>query len=374
MKLPHLLLITLAAASPAISPTRGDAYEVWMGTLGWQRGMLEHPEQWSRTAALAEGLNVNWAHGQPDDKRLGRESRDDVVAMFAKANDHAYQVLPHGKGRITADTEWARAFDRSEGGGYHLDFLYSYNGGKGKTWKDGEHELLRQWLDRTGHEDVKIAFNGRSGHGQLERPVVRGNGIECDLRSWKENKGGRHELLRWMADPDNAATKGEKIIIHCHLNFGKGSDEADLKGAWAGARRMVRDIGRDVMNTEALRQVFASDRLVFSFFGGNWTTPEISLLPETLGNGDYAESYTGMLLSLIEQRDLFEGRSGEFPSDAQCASFARTAADPIGSTPQGIRDGGGRQGLGSRMESSPLPARGGTGVDGHEAGPGAIGD
>jgi hypothetical protein len=172
-------------------------------------------------------------------------------------------------------------------------------------------------------EDVKIAFNARAGHRQLERPVIQGGGIECDLQSWKEDKGGRHELLRWMADPSNPAMRGEKTIIHCHLNFGHASDPKDLVDVWAAARMMVRDIGRDVMNTPELKDAFRSDRIVFAFFGGNWTTPEISLLPETLDENTYAESYTGLLLSLLEQRDLFEGRWGDFPSNEQCGSFKR---------------------------------------------------
>jgi hypothetical protein len=97
----------------------------------------------------------------------------------------------------------------------------------------------------------------------------------------------------------------------------------DLVDVWAAARMMVRDIGRDVMNTPELKEAFRSDRVVFAFFGGNWTTPEITLLPETTDENTYAESYTGLLLSLLEQRDLFEGRLGDFPSNEQCGSFKR---------------------------------------------------
>ncbi len=304
------------------------AYEVWMGTLGWQQGMHGHPEQWSRTAELVDGLNVNWARGQQDPKGLDRNLREEVIARFTKAKSHAYQVVPHGDGPITPQSDWRRSFDRADAYGYKLEYLYTYSSGPGKNWKASEHELLRQWLDQNGHAGVKIAYNARSGHGHLERGVVQGGGIECDLRSWKENRGKRHELLRWMADPSNPAMQGEKIVIHCHLNYGQSSDAADLVDAWAGARLMVRDIGRDVMNTEALREVFRSDRLVFAFFGGNWTTPEISLLPETASNGAYAESYTGLLLSLLEQREMFAGRAGSFPNDERCKSMARDAPQP----------------------------------------------
>ncbi len=311
------------------------SYEVWMGTLGWQQGMQDHPEQWARTAALVEGLNVNWAPGQKGDDRLSRNFRKDVIAKFAKAKDHAYQVTPHGNGRVTDESQWDSAFSRAKGYGYKLEYLYTYSAGPGKNWKDAEHDLLRSWLDGHDHGDVKIAFNGRAGHGQLERPLVQGNGIECDLTSWKENKGGRHELLRWMADPKNAATKGEKIVIHCHLNFGKATNVADLVDVWAGAQLMVRDIGRDVMNTDELKEVFRSDRLVFAFFGTNWDTPEISLLPETKDDATYAESYTGLLLSLIEQREMFEAASGKFPDDEQCKSFARKNPDAAKVGPAG---------------------------------------
>ena len=294
-----------------------------MGTLGWQQKMHDHPKDWARTAALVDGLNVNWSRGMPDPGRLKPEFRDEVIAKFSKARMQASQVLPHGAGPITDKSDWQRSFDRADGMGYKLEHLYTYNGGKGKTWSEDEHKVLRAWLDRNGHEDVKIAFNARSGHGQLERPVIQGGGIECDLQSWKDDKGGRHELLRWMADPSNPSMRGEKIIIHCHLNFGHPSNPKDLVDVWAAARMMVRDIGRDVMNTPELKEAFRSDKIVFAFFGGNWTTAEIRLLPETTDENTYAESYTGLLLSLLEQRDLFEGRSGDFPSNEQCGSFKR---------------------------------------------------
>lgn len=282
--------------------------------------MYDRPSDWKLTAALVEGLNINWAPGMNSPNQLDRSLRRDVIARFAKAKEHCYQVLPHGAG---GGNDWQALFDRAANYGYRLEYLYTYNAGPGKIWKPEEHERLRQWLDEHGHGDVRIAFNARSGKHPLERPVVQGNGIECDLASWRENKGGRHELLRWMADPDNPATKGEKIFIHCHLNFGQASKETDLVGAWAAARRMVRDIGRDILNTEELRNVFRSNRLVFSFFGANWTTPAIRLLPELRDDRTYAESYIGVLLSLIEQRELFHGTSGSFPTDEQCENFER---------------------------------------------------
>ncbi len=310
------------------------AYEVWMGTLGWQQEMHDHPEDWARTAALVEGLNVNWGRGMPDPFRLKPDFRDEVIAKFSKAKMNASQVVPHGAGTITAQSDWQRSFDRADSMGYKLEHLYTYNGGKGKTWSEDDHKLLRAWLDRNGHEDVKIAFNARAGHGQLERSVIQGGGIECDLQSWKDDKGGRHELLRWMANPSNPAMRGEKIIIHCHLNFGHPSNPKDLVDVWAAARMMVRDIGRDVMNTPELKEAFRSDKIVFAFFGGNWTTPEITLLPEITDDNTYAESYTGLLLSLLEQRDLFEGRLGDFPSNEQCASFKRDSVRLKASEPK----------------------------------------
>lgn len=318
-----LMKCSLVVLSSLGHPTAASGYEVWMGTLGWQQGLHDTPDQWDNTAALVDGLNINWAPGQDDPNRLNPGDRAEVIAMFTKAKHHASQVVPHGNAPITAETDWQRSFDRAQAYGYTLEYLYTYNSGPGKSWKPQEHETLRAWLDANGHADVKIAFNARSGHGVLERPVVVGNGIECDLTSWKENKGQRHELLRWMADPNNPATRGEKIVIHCHLNFGKVTNREDLVDVWAAARMMVRDIGRDVMNTPELKEVFASDRMVFAFFGGDWTTPEISLLPETLNETTYAESYTGLMLSLLEQRPMFEGKSGTYPTDEQCQSFAR---------------------------------------------------
>lgn len=313
----------MAVAALLCVPIHGHGYEVWMGTLGWEKAMATSPELWAGTAAAVDGLNVNWAPGKNSPNRLSPADRKSVIGRFTRAKDHAYQVLPHGTGPKTEASEWQRSFARAADYGYRLEYLYTYSSGPGRNWKAEEHALLRQWLDHNGHADVKIAFNGRSDHGVLERPSLQGNGIECDLTSWRENKVGRHELLRWMADPANPATRNEKIVIHCHLNFGKSSNQADLVDAWAGARLMVRDIGRDVLNTGALREVFRSNRLVFSFFGENWRTPEISLLPEVKDGNTYAESYTGLLLSLVEQRAWFEGRAGSFPRDEQCRSFVR---------------------------------------------------
>ncbi len=316
-------LKSLAVVALLYLPLHSYGYEIWMGTLGWEKEMVTSPEAWAGTAAAVDGLNVNWAPGKNNPNRLSLADRKAVIERFTRAKNHAYQVVPHGDTRKTDESEWERTFSRAKEFGYKLDYLYTYSSGPQKNWKPEEHDILRKWLDNNGHAEVKIAFNGRSGRGVLERPTVQGNGIECDLTSWKENKGERHELLQWMADPQNAATKGEKIVIHCHLNFGKSSTQADLVDAWAGARLMIRDISRDIFNTKALQEVFRSDRLVFAFFGENWRTPEITLLPETKDTITYAESYTGLLLSLVEQRALFEGRTGTFPTDEQCKSFTR---------------------------------------------------
>jgi hypothetical protein len=129
-----------------------------MGTLGWQQKMHDQPEDWARTAALVEGLNVNWGRGQSDPGRLKPDFRDEVIAKFSKAKLKASQVVPHGDGPITDESDWQRAFDRADSMGYKLEHLYTYNGGKGKTWSEGDHKLLRAWLDRNGHEEVKHRF------------------------------------------------------------------------------------------------------------------------------------------------------------------------------------------------------------------------
>src|SRR4030042_1217395 len=105
--------------------------------------MYDNPGEWARTAALVDGLNVNWAPGLKDNNRLNKTFRDAVIARFTKAQRHAYQVVPHGNGPVTPDNDWRGIFSRADAYGYNLEYLYTYSSGPGKNWQANEHELLR---------------------------------------------------------------------------------------------------------------------------------------------------------------------------------------------------------------------------------------
>jgi hypothetical protein len=231
-------------------------------------------------------------------------------------------LQPASSSPVTTNSDFSGPFNTASNYGYTIESIYTYNAGTGQTWKEDEHLILRDWLDTHGHADVKVAFNARAGTSQLTRPVIEAQGIECDLTSFNDNKGGRFETLQWMAT--NSATAGEQFGLHCHCNFAQGVVEPDGVGRWVWARRTVRNVARDILNTPAMLAEFRTNRMTFAFFAADFSDPtEMLLLPETQDGGTYGETYTGLLLSIIEQRAWFEGLLGGFPTDADCENFAR---------------------------------------------------
>ncbi len=308
----YMSIASLMAATLLGLSTDCRAYEIWAGTQNFTPDMVSNPAGWSLTARKMKGMNINWAI-----VALGPNDRAAVSDMFRTANNHAYQVQNHPVGPIPANAEWSTAFDRATAWNYNLDYLYIYSSGGDQRYIESEVQIMRNWLDNNGHADVKIAFNGRNigSTEELGWPLIEGSGIENDPSRWLSSGDTRAQLLQWIANPGNAATAGERCVLHTKL---RGLNDQEDITVWTDVRKFTRYINQVVLgNRPAFVQ---SNQFAFTFFG---KTGALEFMPETTSATQYARTTTGLWLSLQEQKAKFSGLSGAYPTDAECDSTAR---------------------------------------------------
>ncbi len=309
----HMSLVSLIAVTLVGLNTECQAYEIWAGTQNFTAEMISNPSGWALTARKMKGANINWGA-----VALPPEDRAAVFDKFLTADKHAYQVQNHPMGPITTADEWSTGFERATAWHYTLNYIYIYSSGGEQNWTEPEVQIMRNWLDNNGHADCKIAFNGRN-IGDTEEfgwPLIEGNGIENDPSRWLAVNDTRAALLKWIADPSNAAaTGGERAVLHTKL---RGLNDQEDITVWTDIRKFTRYINRDVLGN---RLAFVqSNKLIFTFFG---KTGALEFMPETTSATQYARTTTGLWLSLQEQTAKFSGLSGAFPTDAECNSTAR---------------------------------------------------
>jgi hypothetical protein len=181
-----------------------------------------------------------------------------------------------------------------------------------------EVQTMRTWLD-ANRPDVKLIYNARNNgvesRAWCESPLVANVVIEAKPQLWYDNAGSRQTLLQWLWTNPNTINK--RIIFQVPVNtvnnpYGNPSGFQQI-------RDFVRWLGVDLMDFNFMR----SNRVVIMPVTYN---PAFTFYPETINDGTtYDNTMTGIALSLIEQRRLFQGLDG-VPTQAQVYDNTRTAA------------------------------------------------
>jgi hypothetical protein len=204
--------------------------------------------------------------------------------------------------------------------GYTIRYFMIYHQrnsetGKIESWSEADVELLRGWMDDHGYESVKLIYNARSfdSRGLATHEAIDGILNEGNTEYWAINKAGRHDLLRWADTAAAVKYKPFFFQITVHHNYDGN--------AYSEVRKMVRSISADILgDTTWIRK----DNVVFLPMVYESFPASFPFLPEHIADGSqYGNSMSGLLLSLIEQRDKFEGRGGLI-SESECESFTRS--------------------------------------------------
>ncbi len=303
------------------------AYQVWSSPCRTPRSILDTPEQWSVMAPRLQGFNLNFAPGMFQPR--GTEWQQ-ILSKFTTARSETYAPWNHPDFPITKAlaTDWIqKVLDRGIQFGY-TDIKYAFLTDTQTKWTDTEIQIFRDALVDMGRADIGIAFNARSGSAgnqvTLSLPIVTCGINEAQPEYWAINKGGRRDLLVWFTS--TAATKNKPFIFHTtvHHNWNDGIGNFGNNDGFEAVRLMLRSISADILgSTDWIKTDKAIiQAMTYDDYPAVWP-----YLPETNNSGGrYGTSMTGLLLSLIEQRDRFEGRgAGGLISVAGCNSFIRNS-------------------------------------------------
>lgn len=321
------------------------SYQVNIGVLCTPKSAVSNLDQWGHLAASVDGINSNTAPFKPkkgypgeDDKAcspgdsiklmkaFNKDALGNLLTEFPRVGVY-HPLIPH---KPTIEEEIKRKFDRIERkfGGTVTSFMI-YDAAKdikGERmvfeFTDDEIRECRRVLDENGWPDVQMVFNVRNNGSRSRKmalsPWIDEIMIESSMKLWDANSGHIKEFLRWFWQDPVAGKKRLLLQIPCHHDA-YGKPDAYIK-----FRRLLLDLS-DLMGVAFMR----SDNVVF--MPVTYNNPALRFYPELdpEDSDKYFNSMTGLALSIIEQKDLFESRNGPL-TRAITDSYQRKPSDGPG--------------------------------------------
>lgn len=326
--------LLIAAATALLSAGNAFAYQVWMGTHLAQHSMGTNLPAWSRTAAQLQGVNINRAPN-PTNPATTADWKT-IISQFTNATNVMTEMARSEPSRNPALTnellfpnlaaELAQKFTEAGTYGYSLDFIMFYdnaltiNGTNYSfNWTTIEAQYLRDWLDTNGHAGIQLIYDARN-NSQANRnwctsPLVDHVLIEANADELLNNAHNQVTLLQWIWT--NSVTLNKKVLLQIPRS-------GNTMTQYSATRQVAQMLGT-VMGFPVMQ----NSRLVLLPVTYIDTVP---YLPETDANDQlYTNTLTSLCLSLIEQRNLFEGRLPQLPTVADADSLVRNTPPTISS-------------------------------------------
>ena len=309
-----LLCFALFAARPAA------AYNVWLGTHQWDGDGAQNLDQWDRARTQIEGVNYVLLDGRTDKKATATEwstmigTIDQSIPGMAEIARSQYQPAKN----VTLASRLKNEFDTVEKRGGVIDVMMLYDEERNGTvysFTADDVQEVRDWLDANGEGHVQLCFNLRNNNqerlGIARLALIDGIMIEASATRWVKNQYNLHTLLQTLWS--DARTNYKPL----YFQIPRSEDAAYAQ--YQETRRALRTIS-DLMGDDFMR----SD--LVNFIVCNYSD-RLDLYPETSDNDTkYVDSKSGIALSLIEQKSVFEGRSGTL-DEAFCLSYDRQTVD-----------------------------------------------
>lgn len=309
------------------------AYEVWLGTHKWEGVAADNLTQWNRAIAQIDGINYVTLDARPDRPAGEGATPADWDTMIAPIDQSLpgmaeiarSQYLPASNRSLASrmENEFATA---QNNGGYEIDIIMLYDEERnGTVWQYNLQDVqdVRAWLDNNGHADVTIVFrltnNDQGRLGLAQQSIVDGVLIEASATRWVENRNNLHTLLQDLwTDP---STSGKDIHFQIPRNESPGTVNQRNGIPTSPINQYIETRRALWVIKELMGDAFMqSDQAIFIVcnYGDTYDT-----FPETENNDTrYVNTRAGVALSLIEQRLIFEGRTGVV-NEALCASYDR---------------------------------------------------
>ena len=307
------------------------AYQVWTSTCKTPRQVLDAPDQWELMAKGIQGLNLNYSPAIGNDSNPSTEQWRQILTNYTTARSITFVPWNHPDTNVVttnAMVDWVNG-QLARGSTYgYTDIKYVFMTDTEIQWSDNDIRAMRGVLNGMGRTNIGILFNARNlseaNKTTLSMPEVAAGVNEGSPDKWASNTAGRQDLLRWFTT--NNATKNKPLFFQLtvHHNWNDGVENFGSNDVYQAVRLFVRSIAADILQST---NWIGTDKAIILPMTYDPFPTNFPFLPERNLAGDaYGNSMSGTLLSLIEQRNLFEGRApGGLISVAQCKSFARTA-------------------------------------------------
>jgi hypothetical protein len=320
----------------AILTVHASAYEVWIGTHLMRSSDATNLSTWELTASQVDGININRAPNDTD-PASNNEYRT-IFAQFTNARSAITEFARSQATRNPAETDelafpsiaarLEEIFNFENSFGYDLTAIMFYDE-RGTfqgteylyEWTDIEIQYLRDWLDQNGHADVELKWNVRNNSSRNQqiaaKPIVDSVEIEASTTALLNNTNNQITFFTWFWN--NPATANKSIALQIPRSL-----PGDPTNQIRGTRRVAQMLGGIIgYGEDGMR----SNRLIFLPVTYGDTYP---FAPEFIDNGaTYTNTLSSIALSLIEQRELFEGRLPQLPTVADADNLTRTAPPTI---------------------------------------------
>lgn len=334
------------------------AYDVWLGLPYFPKGAdTTLKDQWELTAQNLDGLNPNLSQTKtPVAERITNAEWRKIIALMPKAKNNAMAPMPRTHFNYGTRTDkgtlpeyLTKIFRAEQTYGYKIKWVMPYNEQPNEdrtlpvySWSDAELQELRDWLDNNGRASTRIMYNvrnnGQEGRNFVEKALVSGYSIEARARLWFENTGNRPAFLRWAVS--NPVTKDKHAKFQ--MPFGGYDDTAGRFGppsnmtGYQAMRRCMRWLVTDVLNGNT--ELFRRDDVTFLSIVYDPTNKHF---PEKTADGSqYVDGTTSVLLSIMEQKALFDGTApGGLISIEQAMSYDRITIPTEPDAPVGPKHG-----------------------------------
>lgn len=309
-------------------------YEVWIGTHLMRSSDATNLSSWALTAAQADGFNVNRAPHDTDPA-----SNNEYRMIFLQFTNAQSAITEFARSQATRDPaktdelafpsiaqRLEEIFTFESSFGYQLTEIMFYdergtfNGVEYLyEWTDIEIQYLRDWLDANGQSDVGLKWNVRNNSLRNQqiasKSIVDSVEIEASTSALLNNANNQITFFTWFWN--NPAMANKPIALQIPRTL-------DSLNQIRGTRRVAQMLGGIIgYGDDGMR----SNRLIFLPVTYN---DDYEFAPEFINNGtSYTNTLSSIALSLIEQRELFEGRLPLLPSVADADDLTRTVPPTI---------------------------------------------
>ncbi len=311
-------------------------YQVWLNTAIMPENAISTPGTWSNTASTITGLIVNLSSlkSVPGSISQNETPVTNWSSFFPLLKSAQTQCLiPYPRSATINSIGIARrdirgwltdAFQKAQNLGYQINTIMLYNDCQNGdcslppyTWTSDSAQFIRTWLNANNHSSVKLGFTVPRFKTLAENilwinnPLFESIMMEGNPSSYGLKNGIRDSILQYFHQTGLLRTKS--LVLTFPLE--NVPNPLGIPSAYQRARWVLQHIS-STYGVNFLR----TSHLIFSMSQYSYGVP---FYPEMINSNKYNNSLTGVALSLIEQRNYFEGFKGSIDSNF-VNSYTRT--------------------------------------------------